>query len=67
MKAAFTLTPAESRRLLAKAVVQMDEVKRANENGYIILCGGVTNALIAQELLGIDVEPQRFTAGISAI
>jgi hypothetical protein len=66
MKAAFTLTPAESRRLLAKAVVQMDEVKRANEKGYIILCGGVTNALIAQELLGIEADPTRFTAGISA-
>jgi hypothetical protein len=66
MKASFILTPAESRRLLAKAVVQMDEVKRANEKGYVVLCGGVTNALIAQELLGMEVEPKHFTAGISA-
>lgn len=66
MKAAFALTPAESRRLLAKAVVQMPEVKLANEKGYVILCGGITNGLIAQELLGLAVEPKRFTAGVSA-
>lgn len=66
MKAVFTLTPAESRRLLAKAVVQMEEVKQANEKGYVIICGGVTNGMIAEELLGWeDVEPQRSTAGIS--
>lgn len=67
MKAVFTLTPAESRRLLAKATVAMPEVQEANEKGYVILCGGVTNGLIAQELLGRkDIEPQRFTAGISS-
>jgi hypothetical protein len=64
MKAVFTLTPAESKRLLAKAIVQMPEVKTANEKGYVILAGGTTNAYIAQEMLGIAVEPQRFTAGI---
>ncbi|MFQ5711644.1 MAG: hypothetical protein ACE5GD_07685 [Candidatus Geothermarchaeales archaeon] len=65
MKAAFTLTPAESKRLIAKAVVQMDEVKQARERGYIILCGGTTNGFVAQELLGLDVPPQTFTAGIN--
>jgi hypothetical protein len=66
MKAAFTLTPAESRRLIAKAVVQMEEIKIAKEKAYILLCGGTTNGYIAQELLGkSDMEPQRFTAGTS--
>ena len=67
MKAVFTLTPAESRRLLAQATVAMEEVRQANEKGYVILCGGVTNGLVAQELLGqSDLDPQRFTAGISS-
>jgi hypothetical protein len=67
MKAAFTLIPAESRRLIAKAVVQMKEVKAAMQKAYIILCGGTTNGYIAQELLGIkDLEPQKFTAGTNS-
>jgi hypothetical protein len=64
MKATFALTPAESKRLLAKAVVQMDEVKQANEKGYVIIAGGTTNGFVAQELLGMDVDQERFTAGI---
>jgi len=64
MKAAFTLIPVESRRLIAKAVVQMEEIKIAKKEAYIILNGGTTNAYIAQELLGIrELEPQKFTAG----
>ena len=63
MKAAFTLTPAESKRLIAKAVVQMPEVKAALERAYVILAGGTSNAFVAQELLGREVVPARFTAG----
>jgi hypothetical protein len=64
MKAAFTLIPVESRRLIAKAVVQMEEIKIAKEKAYIILNGGTTNGYIAQELLGMrDLEPQKFAAG----
>jgi len=64
MKAVFTLIPSESRRLIAKAVVQMEEVKTARQKAYIILNGGTTNGYIAQELIGMrDLEPQKFTAG----
>ncbi len=63
MKAVFTLTPAESKRLIAKAVVEMEEVKIARERAYIILAGGTTNGFIAQELLKERIDPQRFTAG----
>ncbi len=66
LKAAFTLTPAESKRLIAKAVVQMPEMKAALEKAYVVLTGGTTNAFVAQELLGRDFEPGRFTAGISS-
>ena len=64
MKAAFTLIPVESKRLIAKAVVQMEEIKIAKQEAYIVLNGGTTNGYIAQELLGMrDLEPQKFTAG----
>lgn len=64
MKAAFTLTPSESRRLIAKGVAAMEEVKTANEKGYVIINGGTTNAYVAQEILGTgDIAPEKFTAG----
>lgn len=66
MKTVFTLTSAESRRLIAKAVVQMPEVKKAWESAYLLLAGGTTNAFIAQELLDdFSIEPGRCTAGES--
>ena len=67
MKATFVLTPAEARRLIAKAVIQTPAFKTAWENAYVILAGGTTNAFIAQELLGKEgIEPQRCTIGISS-
>ncbi len=66
MKAVFTLTSAESRRLIAKAVVGMPEVKEALDKAYLLLAGGTTNAFIAQELLhDRSIEPGLCTAGIS--
>ena len=64
MKTVFTLTAAESRRLIAKAVVQMPEFKAAWESAYVLLAGGTTNAFIAQEI-GYDVEPAQCTVGLS--
>lgn len=64
MKATFVLTPAEARRLIARAVVQMPQFRKAWENAYVILAGGTTNAFIAQEL-GYDCEPGRCTVGSS--
>jgi hypothetical protein len=63
MKASFTLIPAESRRLIAKAVAEMSEIKIAKEKAYIVINGGTTNGYIAQELAGADVKPEEFTAG----
>ncbi len=66
MKAVFTLTSSESRRLIAKAVVQMPQVKKAWSDAYLLLAGGTTNAFLAQELLNDhSIEPGLCTAGIS--
>ena len=66
MKAVFTLTSAESRRLIAKAVLQIPEVQKAWKDAYLLLAGGTTNAFIAQELMNDpSIEPGLCTAGIS--
>ena len=52
MRALFVLTPAESKRLIAKAVAEMEEVKRAKENGKILIGHGSTNVFVAEEILG---------------
>ena len=62
MKAVFTLTSAESRRLIAKAVVAMPEFKAAWEDAYVILAGGTTNAYIAGK--GVDVGADIFRRGL---
>ena len=67
MKVAFTLIPAESRRLIAKAVIQIPEMKKALEVAYVILNGGTTNAMVAQELLGDpNILPEKFCVGTSS-
>lgn len=60
MRASFVLTPAESKRLIAKAIVMKKEIKKAMENAYIILCEGSTNVMIAQELFGLNVTCENF-------
>ena len=66
MKAVFTLKSAESRRLIAKGIVEMPEVKAAWEKAYVLLAGGTTNAYIAQELMGTDeYRPELCTVGLS--
>lgn len=65
-KALFTLTPAESKRLIAKAVIKMDYFQKAWEDAYVLIAGGTTNAFIAQELLGWDsIKIEKGTFGTS--
>ncbi len=65
MRAVFSLTSAESRRLIAKGVVRLPEVQNALRTGKIIVAGGITNAFVAEELLGIEIKDKyRYTAGL---
>jgi len=63
-KVAFTLTPAASKRLIAKAVVELPDVQHALRHGRLIVAGGTTNGYIAEELTKQPFEKWRYTAGI---
>lgn len=63
MKAQIVLTPSESKRLIAKAVAQMESVKKALKKGILVICRGSTNAFIAEEITGRQIEKGKFTAG----
>lgn len=52
MKIQFTLTVAEGKRLIAKAIAVLPEVQRARKEGIILLKGGTTVSAIAEELCG---------------
>ncbi len=64
MQGVFTLTPPESKRLIAKGVAALPAVRRAKEKGRIIVAGGTTNAFIAEELGGKRILKCNYTAGI---
>src|SRR5512141_3251492 len=59
----LSLKPAESKRLIAKAVASLPIVRRAKEHGRLIVSMGTTNAFVAEELLGESVEKYNFAAG----
>jgi len=56
MKAQITLTVNESKRLMAKAIISLPEVKDASEKGNILLKGGTTVSAISEELVGIPLR-----------
>lgn len=64
MKAQISLTPTESKRLIAKAVKEEQTVKDALKNGIVAIALGSTNAFVVEEILGKKIEKERFIAGI---
>jgi hypothetical protein len=63
MQALFTLTPAESKRLIAKGIAALPEIKRAKKDGYLLIGRGSTNAYIVEELLGRKIKKEGYVAG----
>jgi len=60
-----TLTPSEGKRLIGRAIAQMDFVQNALKEGTIIVATSTTNAFVLEELLGKKVEDKgMFTAGV---
>lgn len=63
MKAEITLTPSESKRFLAKAILKITSVRNALKNGILVICRGTTNAYILEEITGSVIEKGKYTAG----
>ncbi|HET9904723.1 MAG TPA: hypothetical protein VFQ27_13595 [Xanthobacteraceae bacterium] len=52
LRAAFAFTPAESKRLIGRAVAAMEEVRTALADDLIVIAHGSTNVYVAEEILG---------------
>ena len=58
VSALVVLTPSESKRLIARAVANLPEVKRALAEGLIIIARGTANTFAAEEIMDIVMEPK---------
>ncbi len=63
MRASVVLTPPMSKRLIAKGVAALPQVRTALEGGRIVVTLGTTNAYVAEELLGGPIDRGAFAAG----
>ncbi len=63
MHTSLVFTVAQSKRLIAKAVVQLPEVKQALAKGTVAVPFGTTNAYVAEELLGHSIPKGEYVAG----
>jgi len=64
MKASATLHPAASKHLIARGVAAHPSVRAALERGTIVVTLGTTNAHVADELLGTQIDHGAFAAGV---
>ncbi len=60
----ITLTPPQSKKLIAEAVAVHPAVKKALTEGTIIIGHGTTNAAVAARLSGGPIDEVKFSAGI---
>ncbi|MGB7002213.1 MAG: hypothetical protein WBE22_09460 [Halobacteriota archaeon] len=69
-KILISLTPSESKRLIAKGVTNLEEVQRALKHGTIIITLGTTNAYVAEEILNAlpgserGIDRPRYASGV---
>lgn len=60
----LTLTPTQSKKLIAEAVAIHPAVRRSWEQGTIVIGLGTTNAHVAARLLGREIDEVKYAAGI---
>ncbi len=59
----ITLTPHESKRIIAMGVKKLPVVREALKKGIILVTIGTTNAYVAEELTGRKIDHLRYCAG----
>lgn len=64
--AMVVLTPSESKRLIAKGVLALPEVRGVLRKGLFVVSRGVTPSYIAEELLNTTLSKENCAAGIIA-
>lgn len=64
MRAQVSLMPTESKKLIAKAVVRMDVVKRAFAEGIIVLHPSSSTIFVAEELIGERPQTPVWVCGL---
>ena len=62
--ALVNILPREGKRLIAKGVLAIPEVKRVLEKGWFVVSRGITPSYILEELTGDDFDNPNCTAGI---
>lgn len=62
-KLLVTLTPAESKRLIARGLLATDAVQEALKNGYLCVTLGTTSSYLVEEILG-EYDKTRHIAGV---
>ena len=65
-RATVVLNPAASKRLIAKAIADLPEVKRAYKNGRLSVSTGTTCDFVLEELTGEKIDPYRYCIGMVA-
>ncbi|MCL4535630.1 MAG: hypothetical protein M1370_10790 [Bacteroidetes bacterium] len=65
MKTQVVLTVSASKRLIGRAVAQMDIVQKAKKDGILVVSGGTTDGYLAEELLGHEIDKRAFRYGIT--
>ena len=62
--ALVNILPREGKRLIARGVLALPEVKRVLENGWFVVSRGITPSYILEELTGQGYDTANCTAGI---
>jgi hypothetical protein len=65
LKRQIVLTVSESKRLIARAVVQMPMVQRARREGVLVIATGTTNAYVLEEILGQHIDKRAYRSGMT--
>ena len=64
MLAQVTLTPTESKKLIAKAISRMDIVRKAVDNGIVVLHPSSSAYFLVEEITGSKPETEVWVCGV---